>query len=67
MIKACNKIKLQPSDATLDDAKDYYTMLLLDKKLDPIHGQGKITLTRNRRTKLVKIIYLNRLTNYPNL
>jgi hypothetical protein len=38
MKKSWNKVKLQPSDATLDDAKDKYTILLLDKKLNPIQG-----------------------------
>jgi hypothetical protein len=42
MDKAWNNVKLQHSDATLVDAKDYHIMLLLDKKLDPIHGKGKI-------------------------
>jgi hypothetical protein len=41
MEKAWNKVKLQHSDATLDDATDYYIMLLLDKKLDQIHVKEK--------------------------
>ena len=41
MEKAWNKVKLPHSDATLDDAKDCYIMFFLDKKLDPIHGQGE--------------------------
>jgi len=49
--KAWNQVKLQHSDATLDDANDCYIMLLLDKKLNPIHGQGKIKLTRNKKNK----------------
>jgi hypothetical protein len=53
MDKAWNRVKLQHSDATLDNAKDYYIMLLLEKKLDPVHvhGNKKLTLTGNRRTK----------------
>ena len=42
MIKALNKVKEQHSDATMDDAKDYYIMISLDKKCSPIHGKGKI-------------------------
>ena len=52
MEKAWDKVKLQHSDATLDDAKDCYIMVLLDKKLDPIHGQEKIKLTRNKKNNV---------------
>jgi hypothetical protein len=52
MAKAWDKVKLQHSDATLDDAKDYYIMLLFDKKLDPIHGQEKIKLAKNKKNKV---------------
>ena len=49
MASALKKVKLQHSDATLNDAKDCYIMLLLDKKLDPIHEQGKLKESRNKR------------------
>ena len=32
MAKALKKVKEQHSDATMDDAKDYFVMLSLDKK-----------------------------------
>ena len=65
MERAWNKIKLQYSDATLDDAKDCYIMLLLDKKLYPINGQGKIKLMRNKKKQVRKIIHLNKLILCP--
>jgi hypothetical protein len=49
MTNALKKVRFQHSDATLDDAKNYYITLLLDKKLDPIHGHGQIKLTRNKK------------------
>ena len=43
MAKALKQVKEQHSDATMDDAKDYFVMSSLDKKISPIHGKGKIS------------------------
>ena len=49
MAKALKKVKEQHSDATFDDAKDYFVMLSLDKKITPIHGKGKISGTLKKK------------------
>ncbi len=49
MAKALKKVKEQHSDATFDDAKDYFVMLSLDKKISPILGKGKITRTVKKK------------------
>ena len=49
MAKALKKVKEQHSDATFDDAKDYFVMLSLDKKISPIHGKGKISGTLKKK------------------
>jgi hypothetical protein len=55
MAKALKKVKEKHSDATFDDAKDYYVMLSLNKKISPIHGKGKITGSqKKKRDKYVK-------------
>ncbi len=52
MAKALKKVKGQHSDVAFDDAKDYYVMLSLDKKISPIHGKGKIFgLQKKKRDK----------------
>ena len=49
MAKALKKVKEQHSDATFDDAKDYFVMFSLDKKISPIHGKGKISGTLKKK------------------
>ena len=49
MAKALKKVKEQHSDATFDDAKDYFVMLSLDKKISLIHGKGKISGTLKKK------------------
>ena len=49
MAKALKKVKEQHSDATFDDAKDYFVMLSLDKKISQIHGKGKISGTVKKK------------------
>ena len=49
MAKALKKDKEQHSNATFDDAKDYFVMLSLDKTISPIHGKGKISGTQKKK------------------
>jgi hypothetical protein len=49
MAKALKKVKEHHFDSTFDDAKDYYVMLSLDKKISPIHGKGKISRPQKKR------------------
>jgi hypothetical protein len=69
MAKALKKVKEQHSDATFDDAKDYFVMLSLDKKSVQFHGKGKISgPQKKKRDKYMKLLLnvINRLT-YANV
>jgi len=57
ILKALRKVKEQQSDATIDDAKGYYIMTLLDKRFSSIHEKEKITgPQKKKRDKYVKYI-----------
>jgi hypothetical protein len=42
MDKMLKRVREQQPDATPDDAKDYYVMSILDKRIDSFHATGKI-------------------------
>ena len=41
MDKMLKRVREQQPDATPDDAKDYYVMSILDKRIDSFHATGK--------------------------
>ena len=51
MANALKKVRLQHLDATMDDAKDYYIMMSLDKKISPVHGEGKLGASKKNKDK----------------
>jgi hypothetical protein len=51
MANALKKVRLQHLDATMDDAKDYFIMMSLDKKISPVHGEGKLGASKKSKEK----------------